>query len=336
MKKQLILLMSAFMLVVLAACGNSDDASGETSEESLNITFGDAGWDSIRVHNYIAGTIITEGFGHEMEVTSGSTPATVQGLREGDIDIMMEMWTDNILQAYNEAIEKNEIIELSVNFDDNAQGFYVPTYVIEGDEERGIEPMAPDLKTVKDLGKYPELFEDPEDPGKGRIIGAPSGWAIDKVLAEKVETYGIDDTMNYFRPGSDAAIVTSLSDAYEAGKPWVGYYWSPTWVTGMYDLTLLDEPDYDKETYEKNSGTEVPPNRVTVAAHSDMEEKAPKVMEFLSHYETSSELTAEALNYMKQNEADAEESAKWWLKQHEDLWTEWVPEDVAQKVKDSL
>ncbi|QHE51199.1 ABC transporter substrate-binding protein [Pontibacillus sp. HMF3514] len=333
MKKQVVLLISALMLVVLAACGSSEDASGEGS---ATITFGDAGWDSIRVHNFIAGTIIKEGYGHEMEVTSGSTPATTQGLREGDIDIMMEMWTDNIIEVYNEAIEKEEIMELSVNFDDNAQGFWVPTYVIEGDEERGIEPMAPDLKTVKDLGKYPELFEDPEDPGKGRVIGAPSGWAVDEILATKMKTYGIDDKINYFRPGSDAAIVTSLSDAYESGEPWVGYYWSPTWVTGMYDLTLLDEPDYDKETFEENRGTEIPPNRVTVAVNSGMKDKAPKVLEFLRNYETSSELTAEALTYMKENDASEEEAAKWWLKQHEDLWTEWVPEDVAKKVKDSL
>ncbi len=54
-----------------------------------------------------------------------------------------------------------------------------------------------------------------------------------------------------FKPGSDAAIVASLADAYEAGEAWVGYYWSPTAVTAKYDLTLLQEPEYDPEVYEK-------------------------------------------------------------------------------------
>src|SRR5690625_6912494 len=78
----------------------------------------------------------------------------------------MEAWTDNIKEVYEEALEAGDIEELSVNFDDNDQGLYVPTYVIEGDEERGIEPMAPDLKTVEDLKDYPDVFEDPEDPGR--------------------------------------------------------------------------------------------------------------------------------------------------------------------------
>lgn len=335
MKKQLFLMMSALFLVVLAACGG-DSAGGEDGKKIETITFADAGWDSLRVHNEIAGKIIEEGFGYETNSTTGSTPATVQGLRQGDINAYMEIWTDNIKEVYNEAIESGDIKELSINFDDNSQGLWVPTYVIEGDEERGIEPMAPDLKTVEDLKKYPDVFQDPEKPNKGRIIGSPSGWAVGEHLATKVETYGLNENFNYFRPGSDAAIVTSLADAYKNGEPWVGYYWSPTWVTAKYDMTLLEEPEFNEEQWKKDKGTEFPPNKVVVAVNSDMTEQAPEVVEFLKNYKTSSELTEEALLYMKDNDASAEEAAHWWLKQHEDLWTGWVSEEVATKVKDSL
>ena len=85
---------------------------------------------------------------------------------------------------------------------------------IEGDESRGIEPVAPDLRTVEDLVKYPEMFEDPEDPSKGRIIGAPSSWSVSEHLATKIETYGLDEQFNYLAPGSDSAIVASLAGAY--------------------------------------------------------------------------------------------------------------------------
>lgn len=335
MKKQLFLIMSALFLVILAACGG-DDTSGEGGKKIETITFADAGWDSLRVHNQIAGKIIEEGFGYDTESTTGSTPATLQGLQEGDINAYMEIWTDNIKEAYDKAIESGDIKELSVNFDDNSQGLWVPTYVIEGDEERGIEPMAPELKTVEDLKKYPDVFQDPEKKDMGRIIGSPSGWAVGEHLATKVETYGLNEMYNYFRPGSDAAIVTSLADAYKNGEAWVGYYWAPTWVTAKYDMTLLEEPDFNKEQWEKDRSTEFPPNKVTVAVNSKMTEQAPEVVEFLKNYETSSSLTEEALLYMKENEASAEEAAHWWMKQHEDLWTKWVAEDVAKKVKDSL
>src|SRR5690625_125630 len=179
----------ASIVLVLAACGD-DAADGEID----TIVFADAGWESIRVHNHIAQTIIEEGFGYDTDVTSGSTATTIQGLRNGDINVYTEVWTDNIKELYEESIESGDIKKLSVNFDDNDQGLWVPRYVIEGDEERGIEPLAPDLKTVEDLGKYPDVFEDPEDPGRGRIINAPSGWELKDNISEKIEALGLDET----------------------------------------------------------------------------------------------------------------------------------------------
>ncbi|MFD1019674.1 ABC transporter substrate-binding protein [Thalassobacillus hwangdonensis] len=333
--KKLILIFT-LMLLVIAGCGDNDSTDGGEGSGIDKIILADAGWDSIRFHNSIAQRIIEEGYGYETDVTSGSTAATIQGLRQGDIDAYMEVWTDNIKELYNESIDSGDILKLSTNFDDNKQGLWVPTYVIEGDEERGIEAKAPDLKSVKDLEKYPEVFKDPEDPGKGRVIGAPSGWALSEYLDTKMTTYGLEEEFNYFLPGSDSAIVTSLADAYKNGEPWVGYYWSPTWVTAKYDMTLLEEPEFDQEKWDEDKGTEFPPNDVVVAANKDLPDQAPEVVEFLENYETSSDLTGEALAYMKDNEASADEAAQWWMEQHEDIWTEWVPEDVATKVKDSM
>ncbi|WP_226038254.1 ABC transporter substrate-binding protein [Aquibacillus saliphilus] len=339
--KKIILLVSTVFLLILAACGETDDSndagSGDGSANELDtIVMADAGWDSIRFHNSVAQVIIEEGFGYETDVTPGSTAATIQGFREGDINVYMEVWTDNIKEVYEEAIEEGDIVKTSTNFDDNQQGLYVPTYVIEGDAERGIDPIAPDLRTVEDLKEYPEVFEDPEDPGRGRILNAPSGWAVAEQIDAKFEAYGLDETMNNFMPGSDAAIVASLADAYDAGEPWVGYYWSPTGATAMYDLTLLEEPEFDEETWNETRATEFPPNDVVVAVHKDFPDQAPEVYEFLTNYETNSALTEEALTYMNENDADADEAAKWWLKENQDVWTEWLQEDVANKVMDSL
>nr|WP_092493550.1 ABC transporter substrate-binding protein [Virgibacillus salinus] len=337
MLKKLLLLFSAIILVgILSACGGSDSSSD--SEEKIDkLVFADAGWNSIKVHNSIAQKIIEEGYGIDTEVTAGSTAATLQGFIEGDIDVYMEIWTDNTKEVYEEAIEAGDIVKTSVNFDDNVQGLYVPTYVIEGDEERGIEPMAPELKTVEDLKNHPELFADPAEPDKGRLINAPSGWAVEKTITQKMETYGLNDTFVNFKPGSDAAIVASLTDAYNAGEPWVGYYWSPTAVTAKYDLTLLQEPEFDQDTWDETKGTEFPPNDVVTAVHKDVPGPAPEVVEFLKNYETSSPLTEEALSYMESKEDISPEAAAiWWMNENEDIWTSWVPEDVAKKVKDSM
>lgn len=320
---------TAIFLVFLAACG-SDDGEIDT------IIFTDGGWDSLNVHNYIARQIIEEGYGYETDATAGSTAATIQGLRDGDIHVNMEIWTDNIKELYEESIESGDIVKASVNFDDNQQGLYVPTYVIEGDPERGIEPMAPDLRTVEDLKDYPDVFEDPEQPGRGRILNGPTGWTVEESISIKFETYGLDETMNNFIPGSDSSLVADLVRAYEAGEAWVGYYWSPTWITAKYDLTFLEEPEFDREIWDENRGTQFPPNDVVIGVNSDFPDQVPEVFEFLENYETSSDLTEEALDYMEETGADEKEAALWWMKEHEDIWTSWIDEDIAEKVKDSL
>lgn len=84
--KKFIFLFLASTLLMLSACGE-----GETEGEISTIVLADAGWDSIRVHNSIAQKIIEEGFGYNTDVTAGSTSATIQGLRNGDINVYMEV-----------------------------------------------------------------------------------------------------------------------------------------------------------------------------------------------------------------------------------------------------
>lgn len=317
-------------LTIITGC------SSNNSSDEKTIVFADAGWDSIKLHNEIAGFIIENGYGFKTDVLPGSTSATFAGFRRGDIDVYMETWTDNLIDVYDEAIKSGEIIEVSTNFDDNAQGLYVPTVMIKGDPAKGIEPVAPDLKYIGDLEKYWELFKDPEVPTKGRMYGAPPGWNVDTIMQTKVETYGLDDSFNYFSPGSDTALSTSLAAAAEKGEAWVGYYWEPTWVLGKYDMTLLEEEPYDKEKWDNGYGSAFPPMPVTVCVYKDLKEEAPGVYAFLENYKTSSEITNRALAFMQETDADTKEAAMWFFKEYEDLWTTWVPNDVVEKVTTAL
>lgn len=331
-----LIVLLALTLVLGTGCSQKQDATPDKAKEKPTLVFADAGWDSIRFHNDVAAFIIENGFEYKTDVTTGSTPVTFEGLRRGDIDIYMEVWTDNIREAYDEALKAGEIAEVSVNFDDDMQGLYVPTYVIKGDPQRGIEPLAPDLKSIQDLPKYWEVFKDPEDKQKGRIYGAIPGWAADEIMSKKVETYGLDETYNLFRPGSDSALSASMVQAIEKGVPWVGYYWEPTWIIGQYDMTLLEEPAYDQEKWEKDYGCAFPAVKVTVAVNKDLAQAAPEVVEFLKKYTTSSSITSEALAYMQEKNVDTDEAAKWFLQTKKDIWKQWVSEEIAKKVEAAL
>jgi len=302
------------------------------------IVFADPGWDSARFHNSIAQTIIEKGYGYPTEVIAGSTAATFLGLIEGDIDVYMEVWTANLGDTYYDPIKEGSIIETSINFDDNAQGIYVPTYMIKGDSERGIEAVTPDLKTVFELKNYWEILKDEEEPSKGRIYGSPPGWKIDQVLRLKMKTWGLEETYNYFSPGSDSALSAAIFAAYEKGEPIAAYYWEPTWVMGMLDMTLLEDTPYSEEKWTEENGyaCEFAPMDIAIAVNKDFPERAPEIVEFLKNYHTNSAMASAALAYMMENDCETMDAAIWFLQTREDVWTKWVPEEIAEKIKEAI
>ena len=115
-------------------------------------------------------------------------PSNASRAGKGSIDIYMEVWADNYKDTWEKLLADGSIIKLGTNYPDAPQGWYVPTYMIKGDTERGIEPVAPDLKSVNDLPKYWDLFKDREVPGKGRFHNSPPGWAVTDINAAKIKT----------------------------------------------------------------------------------------------------------------------------------------------------
>lgn len=331
MKKiSLLLLACLSALFLLSACSGL----ATSGDRTIKAVFADAGWDSIRFHNAVAAYIGKSAYNIAGEDIPGTTPITYNGLIAGDVDVYMEVWADN-LPTYKDDAAAGKFKELGVNFDDNKQGFYVPLYVIEGDSARGIKPVAPDLKTVADLKKYSNVFKDPDDKSKGRIYGAISGWQIDEVMRNKYKFYGLDENYNYFDPGSEAASVAAIAAAYEKGEPIVSYHWEPTWLTGKLDLVLLDDAPYDEKLYQLGQ-TECPSMNIYICVSNAFYKKAPEYCEFLGKYQTSSALTAEALAYIEENDATMEEAAKWFLKEHDELISDWLPENKAKLVRSRL
>ena len=326
--------------IILAVLVSLLCMSGGSLAQEKKVTFVDFSWNSVQVHNRIAGFVLEHGYGFKPEYLFAESVPGLTGLAQGDVDIAMEMWIDNVLDWYNEAVgEKKTVIDLGPVFPDSPQGWYVPTFVIEGDEERGIEPMAPGLKSVHDLPEYWELFKDPENPQKGRFYNAIPGWVVHDINLKKIEAYGLSDTYQVFSPGSQTALATAIVSNYNRGKPVLAYYWEPEWIMGMLDMTRLEEPPYDPEKWGegKSYGCAFPAARVHVGINTEFAKENPEILTFLANYETSLEQNNAALAYMQQEEATVEEAATWFLKEYEDAWTKWIPdEETRKKVLEAL
>ncbi len=292
--------------------------------QSKTIQMADAGWDSIKFHNSLAGEIIKELHGLDYQEVPGSSTILLEGLHQNEIDIYMEMWTDN-LASYDDDLAQGKFVELGNNFDDNDQGFYVPQYVIDEN---------PELTTVADLVDYAHLFPDEDNPDRARIYGAIPGWEVDDIMHNKYLHYNLDEQFEYFRPGSDAALSAALINAYDKKEPIVAYYWEPTWLMGMYDFVKLEDAPYNPETY-MNGETELPPVRVSIGVSNEFYQAYPEVAEFLMKYETSSDMTSQALAHIQETGASYQETAQWFIQENDHLLDEWLTADQAAQIRES-
>lgn len=351
MKKVLALIMvlviSMFMFVGCSKDTTNEQPSGqengqaneqqdtEKPKDPIKIIATGNGWDSQMLHNEIAKLIVENAYdGYTFETSTGSSTMNWQALVAGDIDIDIESWTDNVV-SYPEDVANGDVVDIGVLVPDSAQGIYVPRYVIEGDAERGIEPMAPDLKTVEDLKKYPDLFPDDEDKTMGRIYGAIPGWMADEILYKKYEFYGLNEMYNYTRLGSEATLFASLVSAYNLGEPWLGYCYEPTWVSGKLDIVLLEDAPYDPKLYPEGKCA-FPSQELKIVTSKNFANKAPELLEFFTKYKTGSAIISEALAHLDETKCTHEEAAKWLLKEHGELLDEWLPKDKADKVRTIL
>lgn len=313
------------------------------------IVFAELDWDSVQVLNHIARFVFEEGFGCKTDSIPGSTIPMYRGAARGDIDVVMEVWLDNVPDFWPAAVKAGDVVELDPVFDDAIQGFYVPRYMVEGDAERGIEATAPDLKSVYDLPQYASLFRDPEQPDKGRFYNCIIGWRCEQINNVKLAVYGLLDSFTNFPPGTAIGLATSMEGAYLRGEPWVGYYWSPTWVLGKLDMIRLEEPPYSDACWadlENNVDTPekatqacaYPASTAVIALGKNFNKKAPEdIVAFLDAIDTPSALINKILAHMQETDATPAEAAVHFMKTQPDVLTSWLDEaGVDQAVTDRV
>jgi len=302
------------------------------------VVFAGLDYDSAQFHEAVAGFIISKGYGCAVEKIPGTVIPLINGLARGDADIIMEIWTANPAQAWVDAENAGTVVRLGTTFPDAVEGWYVPSAIVSGDEA-----VAPELKSVADLARYTELFADPEEPGKARFYNCPAGWQCEIVNSKKLIAYGLDEDFTNFRPGTGEALAAAAEAAALRGQPILFYYWSPTWLLGKHDFTRLEEPEFDPDVWDAmlaeerpSAATAYPVSRVIIGANKEFAEAAPELAAFLTAYSSTSAATSAALAYMQESGASAEDAARHYLKENQETWAAWLPEEVAERVAAAL
>ncbi|PTM42698.1 ABC transporter substrate-binding protein [Bosea sp. 124] len=295
-------------------------------------------YDSAAFHTAVASAIAERGFGCKVERVPGAIAPLVNGLARGDVDIVMEIWMANPVEAWVKAEAAGRVMPLGTTFPDASEGWFVPRYLVSGADAK-----APELKSVEDLKRYKALFADPEEPGKGRFYNCVAGWVCEGINTKKLAVYGLAADFTNIRGGSGEALVAAIETALKRKRPVLFYYWGPSWLLGAYDLVKLEEPAFDAAIWTELKASDVPgrataypSSRVVIGAHADFEKQAPQLAAFFRRYGTTSEVTSQMLAQAREKGVTPEQQALVFLKTQPEAWRGWVPAGIAAKVAAGL
>jgi glycine betaine/proline transport system substrate-binding protein len=320
-------LLSATALSVQAACPVAE-----------TIQIADASWTSGSTLAHLESKIIEHGFGCKTELIPGENLITVTTMvKKGRPHIAPEVWSSHgeTKKMLAEGKEKGTAyVAGSVFAGDGISAWWVPKYVVE---------QYPDIKTVNDLARYSHLFKVPGSD-KGRFYNSIPGWSSETRSSNLIRAYGLDQTFDVFSAGSGAALDAAIVSNYKRQKPIFFFYWAPSALLGKYDMVKLDMAPHDEANDSCNAVANCkkpvlsgfPLVAVNTVVVSTIKQDAPAIYQFLSKVQFENDKLNTLLAWGEDNKADPMEVAEHFLKNNQDIWTNWVPKDVAEKVIASL
>ena len=308
-----------------AAATESTPAATAAPQERETIIFSDLNWPSAEIQARVAAYIVEHGYEYPTELVTGDTVSLWAALVNNDTHVTMEIWPAQ--QEWLEDVDEGTLVALGTSLDTGWEAWVIPQY---------LKDEHPGLVSVTDIPEYADLFVTADSRGKARFVTCIPGWACEQVNAAKVEAYGLSDVVDLLNPGSGAGLFADLEAAYAKGEPWIGYMWHPTPLSVELDLYILEEPPYSDECWAETKACAYPEAKVLIMVNSSLPPRAPEVIEFLEKWEFKAADQVATELWMDENNEDTDAGAQWFLRNYRDVWSSFVPAEVAERVDAAL
>ena len=325
------------IVYALVALGAVLSASSANAAACGDVVLSAFSWQSSEALANIDQFILNNGYGCNATIVAGDTVPTITSMIEkGQPDLASETTPSLLGDVYKKGAAEGRIVKMGTAISDGTvSGWYIPKYVADAH---------PEIKTVDDAVKHPELFPSPEDPSKGGVIQGPQGWGDTIVTAQLYKALDLDNHGFVLVPsGSAAALDGAIAKAYEQKKGYIAAYWSPTSLLAKYPMVRLEGPHDDAEWKRCTTVADCPDPKPNYWAQDMMytlgsekfakRDDIPEVKDYLSKRSWSQAEASAVMLWMSDNQANGADGAKYFIKTMPDVWTKWVPADVAEKVK---
>lgn len=311
------------------------------ADDCGTVTLANGTWQSAELLANVDKRILEEGFGCSVEFVIGDTvPMITSMVEKGQPDVMPEAWVNLMPEVVQRGTAQGMLFQgANVLPDGGVQGWWMPKYLADAH---------PDITTIGDALKHPDLFPDLEDKTKGAVINGPAGWGGTIATAQLFNALNAGSS-NFVLvdSGSAAGLDGTIAKFYERKEGFIAFYWSPTSLLGKYPMVRLDEGvEHDAAEWKRcNTVADCREPKVnawpvdqvyTLFSKPFANRASPAVKDYLSKRAWSNETVNKVMAWMLDNQATGEEGAKHFLAENPTLWHDWVSPDVAEKVKSSL
>ncbi|MBB3559128.1 glycine betaine/proline transport system substrate-binding protein [Rhizobium sp. BK512] len=297
-------------------------------------------WGSAAIAASFDKFILEKGYGCSVTIVDGDTLPTFASMDgNGTPDIASEFWVKAVKPQLDTAISAGRLVKGAEILADGAvEGWYIPKFIADAN---------PDILSVQDALKHPELFPDTYHPSLAAIYNCPEAWACEISTSNLFKALGADKLgFALIDSPTPADFDNSIARAFKNKVGWLGYYWSPTSVLGKYDMKQLgfgvphDQAEWDTCTSVPHCANPrlnaYPVSQAFTLITSAFADRAGPVMNYLKTRSWDNETISQVLAWQDENGEDNENAALYFLENYEELWSRWVPADVAEKVKASL
>lgn len=350
MKTQFGLMCGLSAVLAITACSQNEEPAAQASAAAEpevamaascgDVTIADMNWSSASLIANIDKVILSEGYGCNAELVPGDTmPTGTSMIEKGEPDIAPELWSNSMKEALDRGVEEGRLRYAGKSLSDGGEeGFWVPQYMVDEN---------PALATIEGVLANPQLFPHPENSDVAMFMGCPAGWNCQISTGNLHNALGMEEAgFELVDPGSGAGLAGSIAKAYEREEGWFGYYWAPTAVLGKYKMVKVDfGSGVDLEHFqtcitqaecEDPKATMYPPSPVWTVTTEAFASRVPEAYGYVSSRSFPNAQMNELLAWMEDNQADGEFAAYHFLENYEDVWTDWVSDDVAAKIKSAL
>lgn len=324
--------------ILLSAVAATALMSGSAAHAACgDVSLGSFSWQSSEAMAAVDQLILNAGYGCNASVVVGDTVPTITSMIEkGQPDIAPEATPSLLGEVATKGMAEGRITQIGTAISDGSvSGWYIPQYIAEAN---------PDIKTVEDAMKRPDLFPSAEDASKGAIIQGPQGWGDTVVTAQLVKAMN-NPAFVMVPTGSAAALDGVIAKAYEQKQGIIAQYWSPTSLLAKYPMMRLEMAHDADEWARCTSKQDCPdpkPNywkateMITLGSKGAAEKLGADAAGYIAKRSWNQAEVGKVMAWMSDNQANGADGAKWFIKNMPEVWTKWVPADVAEKVKAGL